>query len=260
MRIATWNVNGMNARREYFERWLREVEPDVVGLQELKLEDPKFPAEAFEALGYRSYTHGQKSWNGVAVLAKEPCEVRQIGLPGQAEFGSRLIAVEVAGLTFVTVYCPNGKTLEHPDFRRKLGWFDDLFAWLASRYTPDAPLVLCGDFNIVPAALDSWDEAGLSGQIFHTPEERARFARLLDWGFVDLWRARRPSEPGHTWWDYRGGAFHRRHGLRIDLILATPSVAARVQDVQVSRDWRKKLDELTPSDHAPVWADLERGA
>jgi exodeoxyribonuclease-3 len=257
MRIATYNVNGLNARIDYLQHWLRAVQPDVVGLQELKLEDDKFPTAKLAELGYRACTHGQKSWNGVGVLTRVGCEVRQVGLPGQAEMGSRLLAVDVEGITFVTVYCPNGKDVTHEDFPRKLAWYDDLRSWIVMTFDPAQPLVVCGDFNIVPAAIDSWDEAGHAGHIFHTVEERARFAALLDWGLVDVWRAKKPDDPGHTWWDYRAGAFHKKQGLRIDLILATRPVVERVRDVGFSRDWRKKVEGLTPSDHAPVWADLE---
>lgn len=256
MRIATWNINGLNARLEYVKHWLRAVSPDVVGLQELKLEDGRFPTAAFEELGYRACTHGQKSWNGVGVLTRVPCEVRQVGLPRQEELGARLLAVDVAGITFITVYCPNGKSVTHEDFARKLAWYDDLRAWTVMTFDPSQPLVLTGDFNVVPAAIDSWNEATHAGHIFHTAEERARFAALVDWGLVDVWRAAKPDDPGHTWWDYRAGAFHKRQGLRIDIILATRPVAERVREVHLSRDWRKKVEGLTPSDHAPVWADL----
>lgn len=256
MRIATWNINGMRARLDYVQHWLRAVEPDVVGFQELKMEDDKFPHDALAELGYRAVTHGQKSWNGVAVLSREPAEVRQVGLPGQEALGARLLAVDVGGLSFATVYCPNGKSVDHDDFGKKLLWFDALRAWIEDTYEPSQPVVLTGDFNIVPAPIDSWDEEELTGHIFHTDEERERFEAFLDWGFVDLWRAHRPDDPGHSWWDYRAGAFHKRHGLRIDLVLATAPVAERVTGAHLERAWRKKIEGLTPSDHAPVWIDL----
>ena len=256
MRIATWNINGMNARAEYVKHWLKAVSPDLVGLQELKMVDDKFPAEELSTLGYHAVTHGQKSWNGVAVLSKAPVEVVQRGLPGLEELGARLLEVKQGELTFITVYCPNGKTVAHPDFASKLAWFDALRAYLDERCSPDAPLVLTGDFNIVPAPIDSWNEKKLNGRIFHTDEERDRFQALLDWGLTDAWRALRPDEPGHSWWDYRAGAFHKRQGLRIDLVLVTAPLAERARAVELSRDWRKKIEGLTPSDHTPVWVDL----
>ncbi len=259
MKLATWNINGLRARLEFMKLWLEERRPDVVGLQELKLADEKFPHEFFEALGYRAVTHGQKSWNGVAVLSRLPITPVQVGLPGQEAFGSRLLSVEVGAaegpLRFTTVYCPNGKTLEHTDYQAKLRWFDALAEHLAAE--PMGSGVLCGDFNIVPAPLDSWmGEAG-DGRIFHTEAERTRFRRLLDRGLADLYRHLHPDEVAYSWWDYRGGAFHRGHGLRIDLLLGTPDVAGRLVSAGTDRDYRKKQDGLTASDHAPVLVELD---
>lgn len=242
---------------DYTRHWLRAVSPDIVGLQELKMQDDQVPQEAFRELGYHTITHGQKSWNGVAVLSKQPGEARQIGLPGQEELGARLLAVDVAGITFITVYCPNGKAVGHEDFGKKLLWSDALREYVERAFTSDQPIVLTGDFNVAPAPIDSWNEQALSGRIFHTEAERQRLAALLDWGFVDLWRAQHPDDPGHTWWDYRAGAFHKRQGLRIDLVLATRPLAERVTGAYLERAWRKKVDGLTPSDHAPVWVDLD---
>jgi exodeoxyribonuclease-3 len=257
MRIATWNINGMRARIDLLLHWLRARAPDVVGLQELKMTGEQFPHDALRALGYQAVIHGQKAWNGVAVLSREPAEVGQAGLPGQDEMGARFLTVNVAGLTFTTIYCPNGKSTDHPDFPRKLAWLDVLAEHFASLLAPGAPAVVCGDFNVCPAAIDSWAEDLLAGRIFHTEAERSRFRRLLDCGFVDLFRAKYPDTQAYTWWDYRGGAFHKRQGLRIDLLLGTPGVAGRVRSVEIDREYRKKLDGLTASDHAPVLADLD---
>ncbi len=256
MRIATWNVNGLRARLDFVLHWLRARNPDVVGFQELKLPDEQFPHEVFAELGYRVATHGQKAWNGVAVVSREPAEVTQRGLPGQEDFGARLITARVSGLDFTTVYVPNGKTVEHPDFPRKLAWYDALaahFGGVADR----APAVLCGDFNICPAPIDSWNEARLAGSIFHTDEERRRFRALLDTGMVDLYRELHPERQAFSWWDYRGGAFHRKQGLRIDFLLGTRDLLERVRAVEIDRDYRKKQDGLTASDHAPVIVDLD---
>ena len=252
MRIATWNVNGLRARLDFLLAWLAERAPDVVGLQELKLADGHFPYAELEKVGYHAGVHGQKGWNGVAVLAREPIEVAQCGLPGQEAMGARLLTARSAGLAFTTVYVPNGKHVGHEDFPRKLDWLDAL----ATHLEAAGSAVLCGDFNVCPAPLDSWNEAALHGQIFHTDDERARVRHLLDAGWVDLFRDRHPGVQAFSWWDYRGGAFHRRQGLRIDLLLATVPVRARVRAVEIDREWRKKKDGLTPSDHAPVWADL----
>lgn len=260
MRIATWNINGLRARLDFVLHWLRAREPDVVGLQELKIEEAKFPHEAFEAAGYHAAVLGQKSWNGVAVLTRsagKPAEVVQRGLPGQEAFGARLLTAEVEGLRFTTVYCPNGKHVGHEDFPRKLAWFDALGAQLESQHDRSRAEILCGDFNVVPQPIDGWDEAGHAGGIFHTDAERERFGRLLDWGFRDLFRERHPERQAFSWWDYRGGAFHRGHGLRIDFLLGTAAVCERLRAVEIDREYRKKQDGLTASDHAPVWADLD---
>jgi len=256
MRVATWNVNGLRARIEFVRLWLRERKPDLVGLQELKLSDEQFPHDAIQAEGYRATTHGQKSWNGVAVLSREPVELVQRGLPGQEELGARLLSVRAGDLEFTTVYCPNGKHAEHEDFPRKLAWLDALAEHLAVQVKTNRRAVVCGDFNVCPEPIDSWNEELLHGSIFHTDVERARFARLLAAGFVDLFRRLHPDEQAFSWWDYRGGAFHRRQGLRIDFLLASPAAAAQATRALIDREWRKKKDALTPSDHAPVVADL----
>ncbi len=259
MKIATWNINGMKARLEFMKLWLADRRPDVVGLQELKLADATFPHEFFAELGYQAAVHGQKSWNGVAVLSRLPMETTQVGLPEQDGFGSRLITVRIddgssAGLEFTTVYCPNGKTLEHDDYPAKLDWFDSLADHLTGRLGESS--VLCGDFNIVPEALDSWlGEAG-DGTLFHTPAERARLARVCDLGLTDLYRSLHPQEQTFSWWDYRGGAFHRKQGLRIDLLLGTRALVSRVRSAGTDRDYRKKQEGLTASDHAPVLVEL----
>jgi exodeoxyribonuclease-3 len=256
VRIATWNINGLRARLDFVLAWLAAREPDVVGLQELKMADDQLPVDVFREAGYHVVSHAQKAWNGVAILSREPAEVVQRGLPGQDDFGARLITARLSELAFTTVYCPNGKSVDHADYPRKLTWFDDLLEHLRAARSADAPEVICGDFNIVPTALDTWDEAGHAGSIFHTDAERARMRALYEWGFVDLFRHLHPEEQAFSWWDYRGGAFHRGHGLRIDFLLGTRPVAERVRAITIDRDWRKKHEGLTPSDHCPVFADL----
>ena len=256
MRVATWNINGLRARLDFLLHWLNARQPDVVGLQELKLEDEKFPRDELAAAGYRVATHGQKSWNGVAVVTREPAEVVQIGLPGQEELGARLLTVKVSDLVFTTVYCPNGKNVEHEDYPRKLAWYESLGEHLASNHDPDQPGILCGDFNICPAAIDSWNESSLTGHIFHTEAERERFSSLLGWGYVDLFRHLHPDLQKFSWWDYRAGAFHKNMGLRTDFLLGTRPVSERVETVETDRDYRKKKDGLIASDHAPVIAEL----
>ncbi len=256
MRIATWNVNGLRARLDFIAHWLKSREPDVVGLQELKTTDDEFPHDDFRALGYHAVVHGQKGWNGVAVLSRAPAEAETRGLPGREEDGARLLQVRVAGLRFATVYCPNGKTLDHPDFSLKLVWFEALRDYLAG-VDRDAAFVIGGDFNVVPAPLDAWDGEDADGSIFRTAEERSRYRAILDLGLTDLFRHLHPDERKFSWWDYRGGAFHRGMGLRIDHLLGAAAVASRVRRVEIDRDYRKKKDGNIASDHAPVFADLD---
>ena len=256
MRIATWNVNGVRARMDFIAHWLEHRAPDVVGLQELKVSDADFPHEEFAALGYQAVAHGEKAWNGVAVLSRTPAEADVRGLPGREDNGARLLRVRVAGLDFATVYCPNGKTLDHPDYRMKLAWFDALRDYLAG-VDPESAFVIGGDYNIVPTALDCWRGEAADGSIFCTGEERARYRSLIDLGLTDLFRHLHPDEQKFSWWDYRGGSFYRGMGLRIDMLLGTAAVASRVRRVEIDRDYRKKKDGLTASDHAPVFADLD---
>lgn len=220
------------------------------------MRDEQFQPADYEAAGYRAVTHGQKSWNGVAILSREPAKVTQVGLPGQEDFGARLLTAEVAGLSFTTVYVPNGKDLDHPDYERKLAWLDDLADHFRERHDPSVPTVLCGDFNVVPEAIDSWNEHALAGSIFHSEPERLRFAYFAQWGLSDLFRSLHPDEKMFSWWDYRALAFPRNRGLRIDFLLGTEPIVERLESVRIDRDYRKKKDGLTASDHAPVIADL----
>lgn len=255
MRLATWNINGLRARLEFIALWLKSREPDVVGLQELKTPTAEFPHDFFSELGYNALVHGQKSWNGVAILTREPAELITAGLPGEEDWGSRLITARVGNeLEFTTVYCPNGKSVTHDDYPKKLTWYDSL----TSHYSAGEAKrrVLCGDFNIVPRALDSWRREAADGDVFHTIEERQRLDALMGVGLVDLYRKQYPDRDAFSWWDYRGGSFHRNHGLRIDFILGTPAISELAQDVTIDREFRKKQDGLTASDHAPVYVDL----
>jgi exodeoxyribonuclease III len=257
MKIATWNINGLRARMDYILLWLRNRKPDVVGFQELKMTDEAFPSEVFEAEGYQVAVHGQKAWNGVAILTKSPAQIEQKGLPGQDDLGSRLITVSVEGLSFTTVYCPNGKSVEHDDYARKLAWFDALEEHMRGVVREHPGAILCGDFNICPRALDSWDETAHTDQIFHTQAERTRMQQIYDLGLEDVYRSHFPDNSAFSWWDYRAGSFQRNHGLRIDFLLASAAAAARVSSVEIDRDYRKKKDGLTASDHAPVIAVLD---
>jgi len=255
MRIATWNVNGLRARLDFVRHWLQAREPDVVCLQELKLEDDQFPRDELAKLGYEAVVHGQKAWNGVAVLSRLPVSAVRAGLPGEEEFGARLVTAEVAGVSVTSVYVPNGKRIDHDDFPRKLAWLDSLASHWRAEHPADRPAVLAGDFNVCPAPLDSWDEAKHADSILHTQDERGRIARLGELGLRDTFRELHPDDPGFSWCDYRMGAFHRGMGLRIDFVLATAPITVR--SAQVDRDYRKKQEGLTASDHAPVIVEFD---
>ena len=256
MRIATWNINGLRARLDFMKLWFEDRKPNVVGLQELKTPTDDFPHEFFNEMGYEVLVHGQKSWNGVAIVTNLPATLMQTGLPGEDDWGSRLITANIDDkFEFTTVYCPNGKSTDHADYPNKLRWFESLNThWQAS----DHPArVICGDFNIVPTPLDTWQGEKATGNIFHTVDERTRLATFADNDLTDLYREQYPDEPAYTWWDYRGGSFHRKHGLRIDFIYGTDPIKQACEDVVIDREYRKKQDGLTASDHAPVYADIE---
>ena len=269
MTIATWNINGMQARLGFVRHWLQARTPDVVLLQELKLPADRFPHAELETAGYQAVVHGQKSWNGVAILTRTET-VRAVhgvvrGLPGAAEQGARLIAAELevagwGGLHCCSVYVPNGRSADHPEFAHKLAFLDGLIHFIRGRSAPAGgagpPLIIGGDFNLCPGALDTWDEDAWAGKIFHTAAERSRFQALSELGLVDLFRARHPDRRLFSWWDYRAGDFHQNRGLRIDLLLATPPVADRSGEVRIDRDYRKKKEGMIASDHAPVIAEV----
>ncbi len=256
--LATWNINGIRARSQRLSEWLADTKPDVVCLQELKIQEADFPHLELRALGYHAVLCGQQSWNGVAVIAREPPEVILRELPGAGECGARFILAKAAGMTVGSVYVPNGKTVAHEDYTMKLGFLHRLAEHVENRTDKDAPLLLGGDFNVCTTPLDSYGGTRFEGHIFHTPRERELIGRLRAAGLVDLYRTQYPETPGFSWWDYRAGSFHKNEGMRIDLLFATPALAKRVKDDYVDRDYRKKGPSgAVPSDHAPVVAVLE---
>jgi exodeoxyribonuclease-3 len=257
--VATWNVNGLRARAQRLLEWLEERKPDVACLQELKVSDEELEPDLFERAGYRVAAVGQAGWNGVAVIAREEPAVLARELPGAGEAGARFLTARAAGLELACVYVPNGKTLKDPEFRGKLAWLDHLARWIESRKDPRAPFVLAGDFNVCTSDLDSYMGERGRGTIFHTDQERALVGRIAGAGLVDLYRQKHPGEAGYSWWDYRMGAFHRKLGMRLDLLFGSEPVARRVKDVYVDRDFRKKskTSGALPSDHAPVVAVLD---
>lgn len=253
----------MTARLDFVLDFLTTRAPDLVCVQELKLTDEAFPHLAFEQAGFRALTHGQAQWNGVGVLVRKQLDpdpkIVATGLPGHEAMGARLITVSAAGLSVTSAYVPNGKSLSHPDYQAKVAWLRGLGDYVERQVQRDGAAVVAGDFNVVPGDLDSWDPVGHAGEIFHTAAEREGLARLQALGLFDLFRERNPELQAFSWWDYRAGAFHKKQGLRIDLVYGTERVRARVQGASIDRDFRKKREGRTPSDHAPVIIDLEDG-
>lgn len=255
MRIATFNVNGVNGRLPVLLRWLREAAPDVVCLQELKAPQERFPVDAIGAAGYGAVWHGQKSWNGVAILARgaEPVETRR-GLPGDpGDAQSRYIEAAVDGVLFGCLYLPNGNPAPGPKFDYKLRWFARLTAHAQELLALGVPVVLAGDFNVMPTELDVYrPERWLDDALFR-PEVRAAFERLTAQGWTDALRAMHPGERVYTFWDYFRNAWGRDAGLRIDHLLLSPALAGDLTGAGVDRavrGWDKA------SDHAPAWIEL----
>ena len=255
MKVATYNVNGINGRLPVLLRWLDEDRPDIACLQELKPPDEKFPLSAIKALGYDAIWHGQKSWNGVAILSRvgEIHETRR-GLPGDPDDRhSRYIEAAVNGILVAGLYLPNGNPRPGPKFDYKLRWFDRLIAHAAELLATGMPVMIIGDFNVMPTERDvRKPERWLDDALF-APEVRAAYFRLLAQGWTDALRALHPDETIYTFWKYWRGAFERNDGLRIDHVLLSPSLADRLIDAQVDnhvRGWEKT------SDHAPVWVEL----
>lgn len=254
MRIVTWNVNSLKARAEYVERFLDAEQPDVVALQELKLTDDAVPTALFTDRGYAIATHGQKQYNGVAIASKVGLDDVVRGLPDGDEGQSRLIAATVGGMRLVNLYCPQGGDADSEKFAYKLGFYDALLQWVGSLGSLEQVLIT-GDLNIAPEERDIWDPAAMAGVPSFHPEEHRRWAALCALGLVDV-VAPRTKPRTFSFWDYRGMAFRFDQGMRIDHHLAGSAIAARVEAAGVMRAWRKKVDGLAASDHAPVYVDL----
>jgi len=255
MKIATYNVNGVNGRLAVLLRWLAEAQPDVVCLQELKAPDEKFPVKAIEDAGYGAIWQGQKSWNGVAILARgtDPIETRR-GLPGDPDdMQSRYLEAAVNGVLIAGFYLPNGNPRPGPKFDYKLAWMERLIEHAAALMETGAPVVLAGDYNVMPTERDVYKpERWLEDALF-APEVRAAFFRLVEQGWTDALRAIHPDETIYTFWDYFRNAYARDAGLRLDHLLLSPALAERLVDAQVDRHvrgWEKT------SDHAPVWIEI----
>lgn len=256
MRIAIYNVNGINGRLSVLLRWLKAEEPDIACLQELRAPQEKFPIQELKGLGYEAIWHGQKSWNGVAILAKglKPIETRR-GLPGDPDdLHSRYIEAEISGITVGCIYLPNGNPAPGPKFDYKLSWFCRLNIYAARLLETGRPAVLCGDYNAVPTPLDAYKPERWTRDAVFFPETRELYRRLVAQGWTDSLRHLHPDEVIYTYWDYFRNAFARNAGLLMDHLLLSPALAKRLVAAGVDRMVRSWPQT---SDHAPVWIELK---
>lgn len=254
MQIATWNVNSLNVRLPQVSDWLIANQPDVLAMQELKLEQDKYPAAALQMMGWNSVWSGQKTYNGVAIVSRHVIEDVHVGLPDLPDDPQkRVIAATIKGVRVINVYCVNGEALDSSKFAYKREWFAALTRFVAEQMQRYPKLVLLGDFNIAPSDNDVYDPVKWHEKIHCSSEERSWFQVLLDLGLYDSLRFVYPEGAFYTWWDYRGGMFSKGLGLRIDHILMSKALMADLQDVVVDRATRA-LER--PSDHAPVVAKL----
>jgi exodeoxyribonuclease-3 len=255
MKLSTWNVNGIRARLQHVLDFLREEQPDVLCLQETKVQDDAFPREPLEDEGYNVEVFGQKSYNGVAILSRQPIEDVVRGLPGDPPDGERrVIGCTIGDLMVLDLYCPNGQEVGAEKYRYKLDWFARLRAFLDERYSTDEKLALVGDFNVTFDDRDVHDPDAWRERILCSTPERQALQALVDFGLEDLLRNFHQQAGIYTWWDYRAGNLSRNDGLRIDHLLATGKLARCCREVIVHKDVREKK---TASDHAPVSAVFE---
>ncbi|HYE92963.1 MAG TPA: exodeoxyribonuclease III [Terriglobales bacterium] len=268
MRIATWNVNSLRARLEKVQWWLERAKPDVLLMQETKLADADAPAAAFREVGYELAHHGQGRWNGVAIASR--CGIADVvtnfGEPlrpdptpeiadDQPLAEARMIAATCGDIRVVSIYAPNGRSLDSPQYPLKLAWYERLARWLAESADKRAPLAIGGDFNIAPTDEDVWDATACHGGTHVSAPERAAFGKLCAWGLTDAYRGLHAEGGRYTWWDYRAGNFHKNFGMRIDHLLVTAPLAKRLVAAEIDREARK--GKPVPSDHAPLLIDVD---
>ena len=258
MRIATWNVNSIKQRLEHLLRVLKDIQPDVICLQELKCVDEAFPRQEIEALGYNVATHGQKAYNGVAILSKRPIEDCQRNLPGDADEQARylegILSTPTGAVRIASIYLPNGNPIGTPKFDYKLAWMDRLRTHAESLLKAEEPVILAGDLNVIPEPRDArYPQNWVTDALFQ-PETRAKFREILNIGLVDAFRACDDGEGHYTFWDYQAGGWQRNNGIRIDHFLLSPQATDRLTGVEIrkeTRGWEK------PSDHVPVVMHLD---
>lgn len=259
MKVTTWNINGVKARLESALAYLRQASPDVICLQEIKSVTEGFPSEAFEELGYNCLVHGQKGFNGVAILAKQPIEEVRMGLPGndadeQSRFIEAIISVPSGILKVASIYAPNGNPIGTDKFPYKLAWLARLRTHIKGLMAEEIPFVMAGDYNVIPEPMDAKRPMAWTGDALFQPETRAAYRAMLSDGLTDAVRLCHPGPGVYTFWDYQAGAFQKDDGIRIDHLLLSPQATDRLLSAGVdrfTRAWEK------PSDHVPAWVELD---
>ncbi|HEY0302561.1 MAG TPA: exodeoxyribonuclease III [Rhizomicrobium sp.] len=259
MKIATWNVNSIRIRVDAATTWLKEADPDVVCLQELKCQDDQFPREAFEALGYNCAVHGQKTYNGVAILSKRRLEDVTLRLPGDdgddhARYMEAVVPGDHGTLRIASIYLPNGNPIGSDKFTYKLAWLERLHKRANELLADEEPVALMGDFNVIPQAEDCYDPKAWMKDALFQPESRAALRKVEYDGYTDAFRACDAQPHQYTFWDYQAGAWQKDHGIRIDHILLSPQAADRLKRCAIDKHVRSREK---PSDHVPVWAELD---
>lgn len=261
MRLATWNVNSVNARLPLILDWFREEQPDACALQEIKCIDEKFPVEAFESLGYNCAVHGQKSYNGVAILSKFPLSDVRKGLDDQEDDHARYIEAVLEApvpVRFASIYLPNGNPIGTDKYDYKLRWLERLHARAADLLPLEEITVLTGDFNVIPTKADLWKESVWLDDALYQPTVRQAYQGLQNLGFTEAFSAMPPEGNRYTFWDYQAGAWQKNEGIRIDHHLLSPQAADRLTSVTIHKDARgRSHDEAKPSDHVPVVIELD---
>ncbi len=262
MKIATWNINGIKARHDNLIEWLKQENPDIACLQEVKSVDENFPRDEIESLGYNLETHGQKSFNGVALLSKLPFDEVTRGLPllsqndepdEQARFIEGVFSTQKGAISVVSLYLPNGNPVDTEKFPYKLKWMERLEQWARQKLELEEAFILAGDYNVIPMPEDCYDPKAWEGDALYRPESRTAFRRLLNLGLTEAIRSTNSAEKTYTFWDYQAGAWPKNNGIRIDHLLMSPEAAKLLNSADIDkhvRDWEK------PSDHVPVWVDI----
>lgn len=254
MKIAAWNVNSVRARLDHLLAWLAQAAPDVVLLQEIKCADEQFPSLEIGGLGYKAAVVGQKAYNGVAVLSKQPVKVTLTALPGdERDRQARYLEVVTGGVRLASLYLPNGNPVGTDKFAYKLAWLERLYRHVKTLLETGEPFILGGDFNVIPEIIDVYDPDAFKDDALFQAEARAGFRKLMHLGLTDAFRATDGEAGRYTWWSYRDGARQNNHGVRIDFLLLSPQAADRLKACGIDSTPR---DRETPSDHAPVWCEL----